>query len=193
MTVRDRFLRAKPTVAGGLVASIILLAAAVALTGRQAAPSPSPEGVGSLDPALYHTFPDLEAKLPRDVAGSTLETMSFAAAGPELGARFLDDAIAELGGDRNDLQMAVAHPSADGPQLIVVALHLPGRPGADLLTRLASGQIEGSVAPRQLGGHDVITMTEGTTTSYAFASAELLVIVGGSEDLVDAAIRAFAP
>ena len=184
-------------------AGVVLVVAAIAgsVLGCQgpassAVTSPgSGEPVETVDDQGPHAYPDLEAGLPRQIAGIALETSSLPGASDDgsatdAGGQLFATAIRDLGRKPADLQLAIARPANGDSDIVVVGYRLPGVTGAHLLGSLGPADVDGSIEPATIAGKDVLALLEIGATSYAYAADEVVYVVGGAPGLIRAAIEA---
>jgi hypothetical protein len=211
-----------------LGAGIVLVVAAIAIanSGGGGAPSSSaadasePDGpFETIDAGPTNVYPDLEARLPRTVAGIELDTTSVSGGTvgstetngptdtsglPETGApgesdseipgepvpALFTNAVRALGRTSADLQVAFAKPRSADADILITAYRLPGVSGAELLAKLGPEDVDGGIERATIAGKDVLALLEIEATSYAYALDDVVYVVGGSPELIRAAIAA---
>jgi len=210
-----------------LGAGVVLVAAAIAIVnlgGPRGSPTATAtpaasEALATEDPGALHAFPDLEARLPRAVAGTELDTTSVSGAviqpagtegptdtsGPTETAApgetdseapgepvpaLFTTALHALGRTSADLEVAFARPRGGDADIVITAYRLPGVSGADLLAKLGPEDVDGGIEPATIAGKDVLALLEIEATSYAYALDDVVYVVGGSPGLIRAAIEA---
>ena len=181
---------ASPTEAGA--------SAAPTLSPTDAAPTdaaPPADGAPTEDPLTPHQFPDLEARIPDSVAGLAIRKASFGADFGEgaLSADF-QAAVEQFGMTVTDVQLATAGPSGESDRdLSIVAFKIGGADGAQFLQALraiseANPGSSGSITDATIAGKNVLALTEGENTQYAYPSGDVFFIVGGEDELVEATL-----
>lgn len=187
------------TAAPGTTSTASTAAPATPGTGTPAAGTSAvatPAGTGpvmpTLDPAVFHAFPDLEAQLPNEVAGVPLQKLSFGAFGGGSVDPLFAAVLAQVGKTVDDVQSAVAGPvdSMQDRELTIIAFRIVGIQGAQLLqavrTAAQSDPTAGTVADATVGGKQVVALTDADETSYAYAAGEVVYVVSGEPALTDA-------
>ncbi len=162
-------------------------------------PTPAPLTLGQVAAA------ELEAMLPRDVAGLNLEGNTFTA--DEIIAGFADDSLMiELtslavanDAEINQLSIATGGDAAGETFATIIGGHIPGVPAEqaqDAMVRLLLGDTEGSeIASEQVAGRDVMVIREtpdagADSTVYVVPSDEIVWLVIADEATLEEAITA---
>jgi hypothetical protein len=141
-------------------AAALLLAACQASASPVASPSPSEVGTsGAPQPSLVGA-PDLEATLPREAAGITLQ--SFSMSGPDFVEGEVDEQfvtfIESLGADVQDVSVGFAFgANADGTQTAqILAFQVAGAEAQELIDAFKASAEQGLVwQPQTMGGKSV--------------------------------------
>ncbi len=182
---------ASPTEAGA--------SAAPTLSPTDAAPTgastPPADGAPTEDPLTPHQFPDLEARIPDNVAGLTIRKASFGADFGEgaLSADF-QAAVEQVGMTVTDVQLATAGPPEESDRdLSIVAFNIGGADSAQFMQALraireANPGSTGSIIDETIAGKNVLALTEGENTQYWYPGGDVLFIVGGEDELVEATL-----
>lgn len=191
---------ASPTAAGAsAVPTLSPTAAPTAAAPTAAAPTaastPPAAGAPTEDPLTPHQFPDLEARIPNSVAGLAIQKASFGADFGEgaLSADF-QAAVEQVGMTVTDVQLATAGPPVDSDRdLSIVAFKVGGADSAVFLQALrtiseANPDSTGSITDATIAGKNVLALTEGENTQYAYPSGDVFFIVGGENELVEATL-----
>ena len=132
-------------------------------------PTASPRPIGTA--AGGHTFPELEARLPVNVGGQTLDTAS-AGADPSLQDAKTLDVLERLGKTAADLQLASA--SREGVDVSIGALRIVGADARVAIVAFrevdeADPQHESVYDDAIVSDHAVVTRTTGTNREYIYA------------------------
>jgi hypothetical protein len=98
--------------------------------------------------------------------------------------------VRNLGRTPVDLQLAIARPVDRDADVVITAYRLPGVRGVDLLGKLGPDDVDGSIEPATIAGKSVLALLQIQATSYAYAADDVVYIVGGSPELIRAAIEA---
>jgi len=150
--------------------------ASLASVEPSAAPSPSPSPT-----PVSHVAPDLEARLPHVVTGTTLTSQSFVgttALGTDLTSQSLIASLKKLGKTPADLEIAEAHDPAGTLQLRLLGFRVKGVQASDLASAIvASWMAETTGTPTRsdvtVAGHKI------TKVAFAQGGADYLYAVGG--------------
>lgn len=174
------------------------------------APSESPAGLasplasGSPEPsqaAASPAAPELEAHMPRTVAGTTLTVQSATGdqvLGKDAASKALISTLASFGKKPVDLQVAQAYDPAGAADITVLGFRVPGITSAKLLpavlrTWLFAGATGVTTKATTVSGVDVtqVSYSGDTSVSYVLARGDaVLVIESGSAALATAAVAA---
>jgi hypothetical protein len=159
--------------------------------------SGSAEG-GSPGPSGSPVAPDLEAKLPTEVGGTTLTTQSATADsvfGDDPNSRALSARIRAMGSDVTDLQIAQAFDESSTIDLSIVAFRLPGKDAAKLRAAVVdtwlSANVEGvKQSEVTLGGKRLTKIDYGDAgpLDYVYRGSDYVIVI----DTADPAIAAEA-
>lgn len=184
-------------------AGVVLVVAAIAVIligcqGPASSATTTPDAsaaLESIDQGSLHAYPDLEARLPRQIAGIDLDTISLPGSSddgsnPDATGQLFATAVHDLGRTPADMQLAFARPRNGDADVVVVAYRLPGVSGAQLLGMLGPDDVDGSIEPATIAGKNVLALLEIEATSYAYAADDVVYVVGGAPELIKAAIQA---
>lgn len=168
-----------------------LFAAACGSSQSSATPSSARPTIllPTMDPALVHAYPDLEAKLPASIAGRAMARSSYAL-DPAVEPDVVTLALQRAGKDGTMLEMAAEYPTDNAGDLMVLAYRYPGLTGADLLALLSADDVEGTITPTSLGGRQVVEITDAEGSGWAYASGDILYFVAGTPGVGEAAVVA---
>jgi len=185
-------------------AAALLLAACQASASPVASPSPSEVATSGGPLPSFVGAPDLEATLPTDAAGITLQ--SFSMSGPDFIAGEVDERfvtfIESLGADIQDVSVAIAFgANADGTQTAsILAFQVIGATAPDLVDEFKATADEGADPlvwhAETIGGKSVElsdTNPDFPTPVALYATGEVLYFVSSTDPNATEEILAFLP
>lgn len=156
-------------------------------------PSPTPPGSPTPSPINHdvHAWPELEARLPDSISGRRLTKASLAAH-PDRQDRKTIAVLTRLGRSVSDLQLANAE--LDGTDLLIGAMRVVGSDGGQIIDAFKAVDADDPNSPARymevsLGGKQVTARTVAGTSSYLYGTEDIMFIVSGERDLVEAALR----
>jgi hypothetical protein len=183
-------------------AAALLLAACQASASPVASPSPSEVGTsGAPRPSLVGA-PDLEATLPSEAAGITLQ--SFSMSGPDFVEGEVDEQfvtfIESLGADVQDVSVAFAFgANADGTQTAsAFAFQVAGASAQELIDAFKASAEQGLVwQPQTMGGKSVEASVpdppDFPIPVVLYATNDVLYFVSSTDPNATQEILAFLP
>lgn len=129
-------------------------------------PTSLPSGLPSVAIPSFNADPELEARLPNDVAGVTLRKASFKGGDVPAEATELRALLTTLGRSIEDVGLANASSPQDAPkQVSITAVRIAGADAARfkeefVKTAVAEDEFGADVAETTIGGKSVTTVTE---------------------------------
>jgi hypothetical protein len=166
---------------------LVLLALVVAACGATAPPTARPAGPTH----DLHAWPELEEQIPDEISGRRVTKVSLAAHPDRQDAKTLA-VLQQLGRSVSDLQLANAELS--GTDLTIGAMRIVGAEGSAIVA--AFEQIDADDPNSQavytdvnFGDKQVTARTVGETTAYLYGTQDIMFIVAGERDLVEAALK----
>lgn len=157
-----------------------------------AAPGSSDSGaIGSEDPNATPVAPDLEAKLPSSIGGTTLTTQSATADnvfGSDPNGRALSARIRALGSDFSALQVAQAFDNSGTVDISIVAFRLPGKDVSKLQEAIVDTWLSANAAGVKqtqvtLGGKKLLRIDYGDQgpLDYVYTGSDFVVVIDTSD------------
>jgi hypothetical protein len=144
-------------------------------------------GLASTDPSAGPTAPDLEAKLPTDVAGTPLTRESASADtvfGTDPNGRALAARIRSLGATLADLQLAQACDETHQLDLSIAAFRLPGKDVTKLRETIVETWLSANAAGVKqtqvtLGGKKLIKIDygDGGALDYVYTGSDYVTVI----------------
>lgn len=179
----------RPRHALSAAVAALLLAACQASASPVSSPSPSEVATSGVAIPSFVGAPDLEATLPAEAAGITLQ--AFSMSGPDFVAEDEDpqfiDFIESLGADMDDVSVAFAFgANADGTQTAsVFAFQVAGATADELVEAFKASAEQGLVwNPSMIGGKSVEvseTTPEFATPVALYATGDVLYFVSSTD------------
>lgn len=172
-----------------LTCLLVLAVAVLAIAcGTTAPPTGSPTPVTTHD---LHAWPELEEQLPDAISGRTLRKVSLAAHPERQDAKTLA-VLNRLGRSVADLQLANAE--LEGTDLMIGAMRVVGIQGDQIIDafRAVDATDPESVASYSevnLGGKVVVARTVEGKSTYLYGADDIMFIVSGERELLDAALE----
>jgi hypothetical protein len=146
---------------------LVLLALVVAACGATAPPTARPAGPTH----DLHAWPELEEQIPDEISGRRVTKVSLAAHPDRQDAKTLA-VLQQLGRSVSDLQLANAELS-----------------GTDLTIGADDPNSQAVYTDVNFGDKQVTARTVGETTAYLYGTQDIMFIVAGERDLVEAALK----
>ena len=170
--------------ASGLV--VLLLAAMLAACGGPR-PTPTPPP----DEAILHAYPELEARLPSEVDGHSMSTVSVAAPPEQQSPRTLE-LLRRLSSTPADLQVAVAT-GADGADIQVGAMRVVGADAVQIVVNFQSVEEADPASTAVYGaatvaGKRLLTRTFESQLTYLYPAEDIMFMLSGETGLVEEAL-----
>jgi len=152
------------------------------------------EPAGSDAPSASSAAPELEAKLPTEIAGTPLTIQSTSADevfGTDPNSRALTARIRAMGAQTSDLQVAQAFDDSNSVDLSIVAFRLPGKDGTKLRDAIVDTWLSANVAgvtksEVTLGGKKLTKIDYGDdgTIEYVYSGPDYVVVIDTSDPAV---------
>jgi hypothetical protein len=173
--------------------------AAAGTAGVQASEAPNAsdaplEPEGSDGPSASSIAPELEAKLPTEIGGTTLTIQSTSADevfGTDPNSRALTARIRAMGAQTSDLQVAQAFDDTNQVDLSIVAFRLPRKDGTKLRDAIVDTWLSANVAgvtksEVTLGGKKLTKIDYGDdgTIEYVYTGPDYVIVIDTSDPAV---------